>query len=61
MDGVSHIEPLADDRLQDKDGLLVIPASEVMVTDALVRAMREAASDTDRSVPRPGALPRPAP
>jgi hypothetical protein len=33
-----HIEPLADERLQDEDGLLVIPA----VGDDLVRTLRDA-------------------
>jgi AbrB family looped-hinge helix DNA binding protein len=42
-----HIEPLADDRLEDEDGLLVIPAadvtvSDVTVSDDLVRMLRDA-------------------
>ena len=37
-----HIEPLADDRLADEDGLLVIPAADVAVSDDLVRMMRDA-------------------
>jgi AbrB family looped-hinge helix DNA binding protein len=37
-----HIEPLADDRLQDEDGLLVIPAADVTVSDDLVRTLRDA-------------------
>jgi bifunctional DNA-binding transcriptional regulator/antitoxin component of YhaV-PrlF toxin-antitoxin module len=37
-----HIEPLADDRLADEDGLLVIPAAGVAVSDDLVRMMRDA-------------------
>jgi len=42
-----HIEPLADDLLDDEDGLLVIPAgdvsvSAVSVSDELVRALRDA-------------------
>jgi hypothetical protein len=32
-----HVEPLADDRLADEDGTLVIP-----VSDALVRTLRDA-------------------
>jgi len=37
-----HIEPLADDLLDDEDGLLVIPAGDVVVSDELVRALRDA-------------------
>jgi AbrB family looped-hinge helix DNA binding protein len=37
-----HIEPLADDLLDDEDGLLVIPASDVTVNDELVRTLRYA-------------------
>ena len=37
-----HIEPLADDQLQDEDGLLVIPAADVAVSDDLVRTLRDA-------------------
>ena len=37
-----HIEPLADDRLEDEDGLLVIPAADVSVSDNLVRTLRDA-------------------
>jgi AbrB family looped-hinge helix DNA binding protein len=37
-----HIEPLADDRLEDEDGLLVIPAADVVVSDELVRGLRDA-------------------
>ena len=37
-----HIEPLADDQLQDEDGLLVIPAADVAVSDELVRTLRDA-------------------
>ena len=37
-----HIEPIADDRLQDEDGLLVIPAGGTAVDDDLVRALRDA-------------------
>ena len=43
LDGAGlHIEPLADDRLEDEDGLLVIPAADVTVSDDFVRAMRDA-------------------
>ena len=40
-----HIEPLADDRLADEDGLLVIPAADGAdgaVSDDLVRTLRDA-------------------
>lgn len=37
-----HIEPLADDQLQDEDGLLVIPAADTAISDDLVRALRDA-------------------
>jgi AbrB family looped-hinge helix DNA binding protein len=37
-----HIEPLADDLLDDEDGLLVIPAGDVAVSDEFVRALRDA-------------------
>jgi AbrB family looped-hinge helix DNA binding protein len=37
-----HIEPLADDRLEDEDGLLVIPAADTTVSDELVRTLRDA-------------------
>jgi AbrB family looped-hinge helix DNA binding protein len=37
-----HIEPLADDLLDDEDGLLVIPAADVTVSDELVRTLRHA-------------------
>lgn len=37
-----HIEPLADDLLDNEDGLLVIPASDVAVSDELVRTLRNA-------------------
>ena len=37
-----RIEPLADDRLEDEDGLLVIPAADATVSDDLVRMLRDA-------------------
>jgi len=37
-----HIEPLADDQLQDEDGLLVIPAADTTISDDLVRTLRDA-------------------
>jgi AbrB family looped-hinge helix DNA binding protein len=37
-----HVEPLADDRLEDEDGLLVIPAADVAVSEDLVRKLRDA-------------------
>ena len=36
-----HIEPVADDRLQDEDGLLVIPAGGAAVDDDIVRTLRD--------------------
>jgi len=37
-----HIEPLAGDELDEEDGLLVIPATGVTVSDDLVRTLRDA-------------------
>jgi AbrB family looped-hinge helix DNA binding protein len=37
-----HIEPLANDDLEDEDGLLVIPAADVTIGDDLVRMLRDA-------------------
>lgn len=37
-----HIEPLADDQLQDEDGLLVIPNADTTISDDLVRTLRDA-------------------
>lgn len=37
-----HIEPLAEDLLDDEDGLLVIPEADVTVSDELVRTLRNA-------------------
>ena len=37
-----HIEPLADDQLQDEDGLLVIPTAGTTISDDLVRTLRDA-------------------
>jgi AbrB family looped-hinge helix DNA binding protein len=37
-----HIEPLADDLLHDEDGLLVIPAADITISDDLVRTLRDA-------------------
>jgi AbrB family looped-hinge helix DNA binding protein len=37
-----RIEPLADDQLEDEDGLLIIPAAGVALSDELVRALRDA-------------------
>ncbi|MGD0706659.1 MAG: AbrB/MazE/SpoVT family DNA-binding domain-containing protein [Trebonia sp.] len=37
-----HIEPLADDQLQDEDGLLVIPTADTTISDDLVRTLRDA-------------------
>jgi AbrB family looped-hinge helix DNA binding protein len=37
-----HVEPLADDQLDDEDGLLVIPAADVTIGDELVRTLRDA-------------------
>jgi hypothetical protein len=37
-----HTEPPTDDRLEDEDGLLVIPAADTPVSDDLVQTMRDA-------------------
>ncbi len=37
-----HVEPLANDYLEDEDGFLVIPAADVTVSDDLVRTLRDA-------------------
>ena len=37
-----HIEPIADDLLDEEDGLLVIPATDVTASDELVRTLRNA-------------------
>jgi AbrB family looped-hinge helix DNA binding protein len=37
-----HIEPLSDDYLAEEDGLLVIPASGAVISDDLVRMLRDA-------------------
>jgi AbrB family looped-hinge helix DNA binding protein len=37
-----HIEPIANDDLEDEDGLLVIPAADVTIGDDLVRTLRDA-------------------
>ena len=37
-----RVEPVADERLADEDGLLVIPAAAVAVSDELVRTLRDA-------------------
>ena len=37
-----RIEPIAEDLLDDEDGLLVIPAGDVTVSDELVRTLRNA-------------------
>lgn len=37
-----HIEPLAGDSLQERDGRLVIPAAGVEIDDDYVRALRDA-------------------
>ena len=37
-----HIAPLAGDDLADEDGMLVIPAAGVTVSDDLVRTLRDA-------------------
>lgn len=43
IDGAGlHIEPVADDELQEEDGLLVIPAAGATVGDELVRTLRDA-------------------
>ena len=43
VDGAGlHVAPLADDRLEDEDGLLVIPADDSNISDDLVRTLRDA-------------------
>ena len=37
-----RVEPIADDSLEERDGLLVIPAAGVKITDELVRSLRDA-------------------
>jgi hypothetical protein len=37
-----HVEPLSDDYLADEDGMLVIPASGALISDDLVRMLRDA-------------------
>jgi AbrB family looped-hinge helix DNA binding protein len=37
-----RIEALADDQLQEEDGLLVIPAADTSISDDLVRTLRDA-------------------
>jgi hypothetical protein len=37
-----HIEPPTDDRVEDEDGLLVIPAADTPVSDGVVKTMRDA-------------------
>lgn len=37
-----RVEPIADDSLEEREGLLVIPASGVEITDELVRSLRDA-------------------
>jgi len=37
-----RVEPLADDSLEERDGLLVIPAAGVEITDDVVRSLRDA-------------------
>jgi AbrB family looped-hinge helix DNA binding protein len=43
VDGAGlHIAPLAEDGLEDEDGLLVIPATDIEISDDLVRTLRDA-------------------
>ena len=43
LDGAGlRIEPLADEALENEDGLLVIPAADVAVSEDLVRMLRDA-------------------
>lgn len=37
-----HIEPLAGDKLDDEEGLLVIPAADATISDDLIRTLRDA-------------------
>ncbi len=42
-DGTSlRVEPLAGDELEERDGLLVIPATGVPITDEDIQALRDA-------------------
>lgn len=36
-----RVEPIVDDALEERDGLLVIPPSGVAIDDDLVRALRD--------------------
>ena len=43
VDGAGlHIAPLAEERLEDEGGLLVIPATDIDISDDLVRTLRDA-------------------
>lgn len=37
-----RVEPITDDSLEERDGLLVIPSAGVKITDELVRSLRDA-------------------
>jgi hypothetical protein len=37
-----RVEPLADDSLEERDGLLVIPAAGMEINDDVVRSLRDA-------------------
>ncbi|HYZ69877.1 MAG TPA: AbrB/MazE/SpoVT family DNA-binding domain-containing protein [Mycobacterium sp.] len=37
-----RVEPLTDDSLEERDGLLVIPAAGLQITDDVVRSLRDA-------------------
>ena len=37
-----RVEPLADNSVEERDGLLVIPAAGVQITDDVVRSLRDA-------------------
>ena len=37
-----RVEPLTDDSLEERDGLLVIPAAGVTITDEDVQSLRDA-------------------
>lgn len=37
-----HVEPLAGESLEERDGRLVIPATGAQIDDALVRSLRDA-------------------
>jgi AbrB family looped-hinge helix DNA binding protein len=44
VDGTGlHVDPLAEESLEERDGRLVIPAAGTQIGDGLVRSLRDAA------------------